>query len=625
MVDNLKNPFLLLYIFKKPFLPLRQEQNIYPIMNLSIGTSLQGGKYRIERLLGQGGFGITYLGIQTALERRVAIKEFFMKEYCERSESTSHVTLGSQGSRDLVERFREKFLKEARLIANMDCPNIVRIYDIFEENGTAYYVMEYIDGPSLSEKLKVCTTMTEAEALPYIHQIAAALKYIHGKNILHLDVKPGNILLRDDREAVLIDFGISKRYDESGNQTSSTPAGISKGYAPVEQYNQGMQTFTPATDIYSLAATLYKMITGETPPEASTILENGLPEFPASVSSTVRKAIEKGMQPRRKDRPQSVEEFLNLLEEEESVAIADAEDEETTLTGEQSKAQRIAPPPIPPIRPKIQDVKRKNENPKVPSEKTSEEEIRKEEERHKREEQQRQKARLQDLMIKGGIAAIAVVVLIICLWKPMFGSSSTAETIKPTIDSTAVLENVPIVDEKETIATPRINTTCSANSRNNESRQSSAQSAMSEERREPVQTSAPVNHNRENSSEENIEELIIIEDDKNEETNEQTIFTEVDKLPEFPGGQAALLKYLNTNIKYPTIAQENGVQGRVIVQFVVNKDGSIVDAAVSRGVDPYLDKEALRVINSMPKWKPGTLKGKPVRCRYTLPVMFRLQ
>lgn len=594
-------------------------------MNLSIGTSLQGGKYRIERLLGQGGFGITYLGIQTALERRVAIKEFFMKEYCERNESTSHVTLGSQGSRDLVERFREKFLKEARLIANMDCPNIVRIYDIFEENGTAYYVMEYIDGPSLSEKLKTCTTMTETEALLYIHQIAAALKYIHGKNILHLDVKPGNILLRDGKEAVLIDFGISKRYDESGNQTSSTPAGISKGYAPVEQYNQGMQIFTPATDIYSLAATLYKMITGETPPEASTILENGLPEFPASVSSTVRKAIEKGMQPRRKDRPQSVEEFLNLLEKEEkSVAIADVEDEETTLTGEQPKAQNVVLQPIPTIKPKIQDVKRERENPKVPSIKSSEEEIRKEEERRKREEeQQRQKARLQDLMIKGGIATIAVVVLIICLWKPIFGSSSTAETIKPTIDSTAVSESIPIVDEKETIATSRTNTTSSAN--RNESRQSSVQSTIPEERRRPVQTSAPVNRNRGNSSEESIEELIIIEDDKDEDPDEQTIFTEVDRLPEFPGGQAALIKYLNTNIKYPTIAAESGVQGRVIVQFVVNKDGSIVDAVVSRGVDPYLDKEALRVVNSMPKWKPGTLKSKPVRCRYTLPVMFRLQ
>lgn len=110
-----------------------------------------------------------------------------------------------------------------------------------------------------------------------------------------------------------------------------------------------------------------------------------------------------------------------------------------------------------------------------------------------------------------------------------------------------------------------------------------------------------------------------------EDPDEQTIFTVVEKQPEFPGGQAALMQYLSKNIKYPQIAAENGVQGRVIVQFVVNKDGSIVDAVVARGVDPYLDKEALRVVNAMPKWKPGEQRNKPVRARFTLPVMFRLQ
>ena len=110
-----------------------------------------------------------------------------------------------------------------------------------------------------------------------------------------------------------------------------------------------------------------------------------------------------------------------------------------------------------------------------------------------------------------------------------------------------------------------------------------------------------------------------------EVVEEQEIFEVVEHMPEFPGGQAALMKYLGDNIKYPTIAQENGTQGRVTVQFVVNADGSIVDAKVIRGVDPYLDKEALRVINSMPKWKPGMQRGKAVRVKYTVPVMFRLQ
>ena len=110
-----------------------------------------------------------------------------------------------------------------------------------------------------------------------------------------------------------------------------------------------------------------------------------------------------------------------------------------------------------------------------------------------------------------------------------------------------------------------------------------------------------------------------------EEESSQQIFTVVETMPEFPGGQMALLQYLSKSIKYPVIAQENGIQGRVSCSFVVNKDGSIVDAEVIRGVDPSLDKEALRVINSMPKWSPGKQRGKPVRVKYTVPVTFRLQ
>ncbi|NDV58686.1 energy transducer TonB [Bacteroides sp. 519] len=116
---------------------------------------------------------------------------------------------------------------------------------------------------------------------------------------------------------------------------------------------------------------------------------------------------------------------------------------------------------------------------------------------------------------------------------------------------------------------------------------------------------------------------VVVEQE--EEVVEETIFEIVEKMPEFPGGQAALMQYLNKNIKYPTIAQENGTQGRVIIQFVVNRDGSVVDPVVVRSVDPYLDKEALRVISAMPKWNPGQQRGKSVRVKYTVPVQFRLQ
>lgn len=122
-----------------------------------------------------------------------------------------------------------------------------------------------------------------------------------------------------------------------------------------------------------------------------------------------------------------------------------------------------------------------------------------------------------------------------------------------------------------------------------------------------------------------VEIKYVPQEIEEEEPEEQTIFEVVEEAPEFPGGMTALMQFLSKNIKYPTIAQENGTQGRVTVQFVVNRDGSIVDVKVLRGVDPYLDKEAIRVISSMPKWIPGKQRGKPVRVKYTVPVMFRLQ
>ena len=136
----------------------------------------------------------------------------------------------------------------------------------------------------------------------------------------HLDVKPGNILLDENRNAVLIDFGLSKRYDEEGNQTSTTPVGISHGYAPLEQYKKGgVGTFSPATDIYSLGATLYKLLTGQTPPEATELMDEELPSLPANISPATVSAIKKAMQVGRKSRSQNIKEFLSLLGNVDSV------------------------------------------------------------------------------------------------------------------------------------------------------------------------------------------------------------------------------------------------------------------------------------------------------------------
>ena len=282
-------------------------------MHLQTGTYLQGGRYRIEKVLGQGGFGITYSGIQTNLEAKVAIKEFFMKDLCNRDSDTSQVSVGSVGSRETVERFRQKFIKEARNIFRLKHRHIIPVIDVFEENGTAYYVMEHVGGGSLADKVRG-GALPESVAVRYIRQVAAALDFVHSKRMMHLDVKPANILLSDDDKAVLIDFGLAKQYDDDGQQTSSTPVGISHGYAPIEQYKRGgVSQFSPATDIYSLGATLFKLVTGVTPPEASDVNDEGLPALPSEISPAVRAAIEAAMEPRRKDRPQSIADFLELI------------------------------------------------------------------------------------------------------------------------------------------------------------------------------------------------------------------------------------------------------------------------------------------------------------------------
>ena len=290
-------------------------------MQLQAGTYLQGDKYRIIRCLGNGGFGITYLAEHELAGRNVCIKEFFPKEYYDRDEDSRSVRLGTRGSAEIMDVYKQKFMKEAKTIARLDHPNIIRIHDVFAENGTAYYVMDYVEGDTLSAMVKSRGALVESEALSYVRAVADALAYIHEQRIMHLDIKPANIIMRGrDNRAILIDFGLSKQYDAEGNQTSSTPVGISAGYAPMEQYQQGgVKEFSPETDIYSLGATLYYLVIGNVPPQAATIVDEGLPELPSHLSKGVRSAIERSMEIQRKRRPHSIKEFLALLDEEDRV------------------------------------------------------------------------------------------------------------------------------------------------------------------------------------------------------------------------------------------------------------------------------------------------------------------
>jgi len=315
-------------------------------MELLANALLQDGKYKILKTLGQGGFGITYLAEQTNLGRKVCIKEFFMKEYGERTaapaaDSDATVmaddstvlagTVAATGPKSspeneatvltsvsgitstaaaILERYKEKFLKEARTIAKLDHPGIVRIHDVFEENGTAYYVMDFVEGENLNDKIKREGPLSEEKALGYIRQVADALSFVHGHNIMHLDVKPANILVRkSDDKAILIDFGTAKQYDSEGSQTSTTPIGLSAGYAPIEMTKPGgVQTFSPETDVYSLGATLYYLVTGQNPPDASErmemIMDGEKFKLPETLSATTANVIEQSMQAgRRESRP----------------------------------------------------------------------------------------------------------------------------------------------------------------------------------------------------------------------------------------------------------------------------------------------------------------------------------
>ena len=310
-------------------------------MHLKNNTLLQGGKYKIERFIASGGFGCTYEAYHTLLDMRVALKEFFVSDFCNRDEKTGQVSVATKSKVELIDKLKKKFMDEARALFKMKHPGIVRVIDVFEENGTAYYAMEYIDGQSLSDVVKKRGKLPEAEAVGYIRQVAEALKYVHSLNRLHLDIKPGNIMLGKDGKAVLIDFGASKHYDDETGENTSTLLGINtKGYAPVEQVNQSFKSFSPATDIYALGATLYKLLTGITPPPSTMLVseEATLTPLPSFISSSTRKAVESAMLLLRKHRPQTIDAWMQLLLSEASnVNDRDSRDDEQTVVAEVSE------------------------------------------------------------------------------------------------------------------------------------------------------------------------------------------------------------------------------------------------------------------------------------------------
>ena len=301
-------------------------------LKASTGITLCNGKYELMKFLGKGGFGITYLGRHILLNKYVAIKEYFPKDNFRRESNGTQV---SYSDKSVARRNIEKFLKEAKTMAELNHEGVVKVNDVFEENNTAYYVMDYMEGKSLEEQLPIA----QEQALAYIKQAAEALQYVHTKGILHLDIKPANIMINQSGKAVLIDSGISKHYDSEGKGTSLSTQGYSSGYSPIEQMTPGgLKQFTPPTDIYALGATLYKIISGTTPPASTDLADEETLSRPENMSREVFGFINKCMQQKRKDRPQTMSEVLGLIE---------------ALSGEKPKPKPTPPKPKPEPKPRL--------------------------------------------------------------------------------------------------------------------------------------------------------------------------------------------------------------------------------------------------------------------------------
>lgn len=235
---------------------------------LPLGTKLQNGNFTVGKVVGQGGFGITYHGSDTQLNRHVAIKEFFPLG-CTRIGAS----VQPQGAFDTTSygNAKAKFLGEARTLAQFRHSGIVHIYTFFEENKTAYLVMEFLKGQTLSQLVETRGALPEKEAVEIIEKVAAATEKLHKSSVLHRDIKPDNVIVCDDGRVVLIDFGLTKKVEEavgsSTRQLSSTAAFGSDGFAPPEQYLKSGIVGT-YTDVYALGATLYFLLTGKVPPSA---------------------------------------------------------------------------------------------------------------------------------------------------------------------------------------------------------------------------------------------------------------------------------------------------------------------------------------------------------------------
>ena len=288
------------------------EENLYCLRK---GTRLIG-RYTVEGVLGQGGFGITYLGMDELHKKKVAIKEFFPQGIVTRNiEYEDTVTVTLVGEKENYDKGKERFLKEAQTMAMFSKDKgIVKALDFFEINNTAYIVMEYLEGVTLKQYLRENKRIDAEDLVELLVPLIESLDEIHSQGLIHRDISPDNIMVLPDGRIKLMDFGAARDYTEFGEKSLSIV--LKPGYAPPEQYQtHGVQG--PWTDIYALCATMYKCITGENPPDAiDRLVDDHLKKISAfgiPVLPQIEEAIIKGMSVAAKDRYQNVGDFCEDL------------------------------------------------------------------------------------------------------------------------------------------------------------------------------------------------------------------------------------------------------------------------------------------------------------------------
>lgn len=273
-----------------------------------------GGRYTVGKVLGEGGFGITYIGLDNTLDIVVAVKKYFPYGCSHRSSNITAEVSVSGGSGEVYRKGKDRFLKEAKTVAKfLKDPGIVDIRDFFEENNTAYIVMEYLEGVDLRKYLKAHGRLESEEAFRLLIPVMRSLEKMHRVGIIHRDISPDNIMYQPDGTLKLMDFGAARDYDDSRSMSVM----LKHGYAPEEQYRRGGEQ-GPWTDVYGLCATIYRCITGKAPDEAIDRLAEDHLKKPSELGVTISPELEKaliyGLAVRKKDRCPDMTELLRLID-----------------------------------------------------------------------------------------------------------------------------------------------------------------------------------------------------------------------------------------------------------------------------------------------------------------------